>query len=312
MIHETKLEAFHNRSTGTIALQVHREEFDDDGQLIRRLDPIALTEDSETFGKFATTFSASTNEQLAAVTAERDELKTAAESHEQAIATLTAERDAAISQTPDSANEQIATLTQQLTETRAAKDEISSELETIYATFAERPVVQEIRKQQAIAAAEQKRIAAEQEKERIENGTPDEQLTPAQQKAKAIRQADIDHRQRLANGIEYAGKRYPCLADDRDGINAVLASFDLADGLFNAWIAENGPPQTAEETSAMIESGAIPPEYRQTAFEWTDGQFLILTPDTAARVAGIMSLVVSRSFIDKAQRIAEIEAEYAA
>lgn len=117
---------------------------------------------------------------------------------------------------------------------------------------------------------------------------PTEPITPAEA-----------HHSRLLTGFEYNGAMYPALKEDRDGINAVIAGFRIADQLFNEWIAANGPPETEEATSAMIESGAIPPEFRATQFEWSDGRFTMVNPTTAVEIAGKMSLLVSRSFIQK-------------
>jgi len=115
--------------------------------------------------------------------------------------------------------------------------------------------------------------------------TPAPEKTPIEQ-----------HKDRLAHGIEWKGKRYPCLKKDRDGINSVIAGFDTSEKLFQKWIKENGPPTSNQETENMVLSGAVPPAFRSTDFQWSNGEFLTLNESDAVAVAGKMSIAVSRSF----------------
>jgi len=105
------------------------------------------------------------------------------------------------------------------------------------------------------------------------------------------------HAARLAEGVEWNGKQYPCLKKDRDGINGIIAGFATADRLFKKWISENGPPETAEDQQAMVASGAIPPDHRFTEFQWSNGDFLRMDEEIAVSIAGKMAIVVSRSFM---------------
>jgi len=105
------------------------------------------------------------------------------------------------------------------------------------------------------------------------------------------------HNSRLSEGIEWEGKQYPCLKKDRDGLNGVIAGFNTADKLFQKWIVDNGPPTTPEETQRMVLTGAIPPEHRFTEFQWSNGDFLTLDEASAVAIAGKMSILVSKSFI---------------
>lgn len=128
----------------------------------------------------------------------------------------------------------------------------------------------------------------------------------------ALKKIESDHQQRLLNGIIYDGERYPCLKEDRTGIAGVIAGFDINETLFNEFAAKNleGKPEgttiesvlaemTPEQFEAMISSGAVPPQYRKTAFEWSDGNFLVVTPETAKQISGMLSVLVSRSFTQK-------------
>ena len=105
------------------------------------------------------------------------------------------------------------------------------------------------------------------------------------------------HASRLNEGIEWEGKQYPCLKKDRDGLNGVIAGFNTADKLFQKWIADNGPPTTPEDTQRMVLTGAIPPDHRFTEFQWSNGDFLTLNEASAIAIAGKMSILVSRSFV---------------
>ena len=127
---------------------------------------------------------------------------------------------------------------------------------------------------------------------KLENG----KVTRSQVWEPVIQTAQEKHSGRLAVGIEWKGERYPCLKKDRDGINSVIAGFDTSAKLFTRWIETNGPPQNEDEVTAMVVSGAVPPEARITSFQWSDGQFLTLNEEDALAVAGKMSIVVSRSF----------------
>jgi len=125
--------------------------------------------------------------------------------------------------------------------------------------------------------------------------------TPAPEQTPAER-----HAARLAEGVEWEGKKYPCVKKDRDGINGVIAGFATADKLFEKWIADNGPPTTPEVQQAMVASGAIPPEHRVTEFQWSNGDFLQVNEATAVAIAGRMAIVVSRSFMQlKAEATSE-------
>lgn len=118
---------------------------------------------------------------------------------------------------------------------------------------------------------------------------------------------DDRHAQRLAVGVEWEGGHYPCLKKDRDGINGVIAGFETAGKLFQKWISENGAPTTPEEQQAMVASGAVPPEFRFTQFQWSNGEFLRVGEESAVAIAGKMAIVVSRSFVQLKDEISTLE-----
>ena len=122
--------------------------------------------------------------------------------------------------------------------------------------------------------------------------------------------AYANHKARLQDGITWKDANYPCFKADRNGITAALNGFQVAEQLFQLWIAENGPPTDEATINAMVSSGAVPPEYRQTEFFWSDGRSIHLTEKETLQISGLITVFTSRSFvIRKAEQAALEKAE---
>ena len=134
-------------------------------------------------------------------------------------------------------------------------------------------------------------------------------LESKRQEAKST--ADSEHQTRLSAGFPFGGVQCPCLKDDRAGVNGVIAGFQIGTDLYDAYVEANGEPDL-ETKIAIAETGAVAPEFQTTQFNFTTGDWLELTPETAKQLAGIMGVFVSRSFIQRQAREAEMLAPYEA
>lgn len=89
-----------------------------------------------------------------------------------------------------------------------------------------------------------------------------------------------EHRERMQNW-EYDGGTYPLSGqEDRPGLLAV-----------------------GVQMAGLVASGAIPVELISTPFEFSDGQFLVITPANVQQITNGVTLYVSRSFEIKKRQL---------